>query len=43
MSKKKSILYTIQDKYFDNINFIIDSGEEEIVKLKAWRRVFLRR
>jgi len=39
-SKKKSILYSIQEKYFDQINSLLEINHKDVIKLRAWREYF---
>lgn len=39
-SKKKSVLYSIQEKYFNQINSVLEISQKDKLKLKAWREFF---
>ena len=39
-SKRKSILYSIQEKYFNQINSLLEISQKDMIKLKAWREFF---
>lgn len=39
-SKKKSVLYSIQENYFNQINSLLEISQKDKIKLKAWREFF---
>jgi glycosyltransferase involved in cell wall biosynthesis len=39
-SKLKSVLYSIQEKYFNQVNALLEISDKDVIKLKAWREYF---